>query len=149
MNNPHWFENIENRPHPWPGLNWFTPVLIARNVRKAKNLYEKVFNFIPIFELENNEKELIFVRMRYRGCNFILQKEGEFNYQGKSPLETNSISPVMIYVYVDDVDKVYADSIENGFKSHEVPERMFWGDKKARIEDTYGYIWEIATKLND
>ena len=85
--------------------------------------------------------------MRYRGCNFTLNQEGAFNFDGKAPASTQTISPFIFYLYVDDVDKIYVDAVSKGCKSLEEPHVEFWGDKKARLVDPFGYIWDIAFKV--
>jgi PhnB protein len=58
-----WFDNIESRPHPWPGLNWLTMALSCSNVREAVAFYAKSLSFVPIFELPGEGEELLFARM--------------------------------------------------------------------------------------
>ncbi|WP_019218193.1 VOC family protein [Legionella tunisiensis] len=62
-----WFDNVEQRPHPWPGLNWLTAMLVVPDVKKALAFYEELFGFVPIFELPDDQGELVFARLRYRG----------------------------------------------------------------------------------
>lgn len=142
-----WFNNVEDRPHPWPGLNWLTATLIIKNVKQATEFYENVFGFVTIFELPSiqNDKELDFARMRYRGCNFIINREGCFNFNGKQP--TNETPPIIFYVYVDDVEHLALNAKNNSCLILEEPHLEFWGDKKTRLKDPFGYIWDFATKM--
>ncbi|STX41385.1 Predicted enzyme related to lactoylglutathione lyase [Legionella donaldsonii] len=142
-----WFDNAEQRPHPWPGLNWLTAMLVVPDVKKAVSFYEEVFGFVPIFELPDDQGELVFARLRYRGCNFTLSQESAFNFEGGSPQTTNNIPPFIFYVYVDDVDKLYAQAIAKGCRSLAEPNVQFWGDKTARLADPFGYRWDIALKV--
>ena len=143
-----WFDNVEERPHPWPGLNWLTAMLVVPDVKETMNFYEEVFGIVPIFELPNPSGHIIFARMRYRGAIFTLYKEGEFNFDGKAPISTDSIPPFIIYLYVDNVDTVYAEALLNGCRSLEEPHVEPWGDKKARLTDPFGYVWDIAAKVS-
>ncbi|MEJ0103870.1 MAG: hypothetical protein WDO19_15495 [Bacteroidota bacterium] len=70
-----WFDNVESRPHPRPGLNWLTTSICVPDVRKAVDFYTKIMDMVSIFQLEGNENELLFARIRYRGNNFIINKE--------------------------------------------------------------------------
>ncbi|KTD18712.1 Glyoxalase-like domain [Legionella lansingensis] len=142
-----WFDNVEERPHPWPGLNWLTAMLVVSDVKKAVNFYEEVFSIVPIFELPDENGRILFARMRYRGCNFTLTQEGAFNFDGKAPDATNTVPPFVFYIYVDDVDSVYSQALEKDCKSVEEPHSEFWGDKKARVIDPFGYIWDIACRM--
>lgn len=142
----HWFDNVDARPHPHPGLNWLTAMLVVTDVKKALLFYEETFAIVPIFALPDESGQITFARLRYRGCNFTLNQEGAFNFPGKSPLTTNTTPPFIFYLYVDDVEEVYARSLLKGCKSLQEPHMEFWGDKTARLRDPFGYIWDIACK---
>lgn len=144
-----WFDNVNERPHPWPGLNWLTAMLVVTDVKQAMNFYEKIFGIVPIFELPDDSGQIVFARMRYRGVNFTLNLEGAFNFYGKSPRTTNTTPPFILYLYVDNIEETYSLALQHGCKSKEEPHMEFWGDKKARLEDPFGYIWDIALKIED
>ena len=55
---------------------------------------------------------------------------------------------VPFYLYVDDVDAVYARALAAGAKSLSEPEDQFWGDRFAQIEDPDGYRWALARHLS-
>lgn len=143
-----WFDNVEIRPHPWPGLNWMTAILQVPDVKKARDLYIEVFQLVPIFDLPDpkNEKEFITTRLRYRGSNILLAKEG-LDYDGKAPAANLSQPSIVFYLYVDNVDEVYQRALKNGMKSLAEPKETFWGDYRARLQCPMGYIWDIALRL--
>ena len=65
----------------------------------------------------------------------------------------NRRSPVITYVYVDDVAAVRAKALKSGFKPKVCYfnrgtdcEDQFWGDTCASVEDPYGHIWTFAHK---
>jgi PhnB protein len=148
FNNKNWFENVENRTHPWPGLNWLTAMLYVSDVQKALDFYSKTFNFVPIFQVPGSDgKTIEFARLRYRGSNFTLSKEGAFNYEGKAPSTTKTLPPCMFYVYVDDVDYSTELAFKSGCQLLEPAHEEFWGDRKSRILDPFGYVWELATRM--
>lgn len=143
-----WFDNVEARPHPWPGLNWMTPIIQTFDVRKARDLYAKAFHLVPIFDMPNpsNPDELVTTRMRYRGTNFLLVKEG-LDYDGQAPASSLAKPPFLFYLYVDSVDDVYKKALELGFISVKKPEETFWGDYRARLSCPFGYVWDIAQRI--
>lgn len=138
-----WFDNVETRPHPWPGLNWLTVMLVVPDVGQAIQFYQEVFGMVPIFELKNPQGEIIFARIRYRGCNFTVNKEGEFNFSGQSPVKTKVSPPFILYLYVDDVKEIYAVAIQQGCKSLEAPIWRFGEMRKRALRIptvTYGKL---------
>lgn len=55
--------------------------------------------------------------------------------------------PACLYVYVPDVDAVFARSIGHGARAIDPPAAMPWGDRRATVEDSWGNLWQIATQL--
>lgn len=143
-----WFDNVEFRPHPWDGLNWLTAIIQVPDVRKARDIYINAFKFVPIFDLPDpeNPDNFVMTRLRYRGANFVLAKEG-LDYEGKAPATTNTASPFVFYVYVDDVDDVYKKALELGMKSIMKPAETVWGDWRARLSCPFGYQWDVAQRI--
>ena len=55
--------------------------------------------------------------------------------------------PACLYVYVPDVDAVFARSVARGVRVIDAPAAMPWGDRRATVEDGWGNLWQIATQL--
>ncbi len=142
-----WFENVESRPHPHPGLAWLSAMLYVPDVKKAMKCYETAFGIVPIFQLAQEDGTLLFVRMRYRGINFTLNKEGFYSSHAKAPVTSKTPSPFTFYLYVDDVHATLKQATESGCTLLDKPVKEFWGDLRARVEDPFGYVWDIATRV--
>ena len=142
-----WFENVDPRPHPWPGLNWLSPMLYVTDIQAAVNFYEKAFGFVPIFQLPDANGIFIFARMRYRGINFTLNQEGCFDFDGKCPQSSQTVPPLMFYFYVDDIDQAMQQALASGAELLQAIRLEFWGDRKGRVRDPFGYIWEMAARV--
>ena len=61
---------------------------------------------------------------------------------GAGPREATSC---FLYVYVEDADATYRRALQAGAKSIEEPADMFYGDRRAMIQDPGGNTWQIAT----
>lgn len=57
--------------------------------------------------------------------------------------------PCNLYLYVPDVDAVYARAIAAGGKSLREPTDEFYGDRGAGVEDPSGNYWWIGTHIED
>jgi PhnB protein len=57
--------------------------------------------------------------------------------------------PAFLYVYLDDIDGVYRRALEAGATVIEEPQNMFYGDRRATVQDRFGNIWQIATHKED
>jgi PhnB protein len=58
-------------------------------------------------------------------------------------------SPVVIYVYVDDVDKTVERAVAAGAKVLFPVENQFWGDRIGWVMDPSGHVWTIATRIEE
>ena len=58
-------------------------------------------------------------------------------------------SPVVIYLYVEDVDKTVENAIAAGAKVLLPVEKQFWGDRIGWIMDPSGHVWTIATRIEE
>jgi uncharacterized glyoxalase superfamily protein PhnB len=59
------------------------------------------------------------------------------------------VTKAMMYLYVPDVDKVYATAVAAGGKPIMEPTDQFYGDRSGGVEDPSGNQWWIATRVRD
>jgi uncharacterized glyoxalase superfamily protein PhnB len=53
----------------------------------------------------------------------------------------------MIYLYVPDVDALYAQALKAGAKSLSEPKDQSYGDRSAGVQDEWGNMWYMATPI--
>jgi PhnB protein len=58
-------------------------------------------------------------------------------------------SPVVIYVYVEDVDKTVERAVAGGAKVLFPVQNQFWGDRIGWVMDPAGHVWTIATRIEE
>ena len=58
-------------------------------------------------------------------------------------------SPVVIFVYVPDVDATVARAEANGAKVLVPLADQFWGDRIAWFSDPQGHVWTVASRIED
>jgi PhnB protein len=58
-------------------------------------------------------------------------------------------SPVVIFVYVKDVDRAVERAVEMGATILMPPQDQFWGDRTARILDPSGHVWTVASRIEE
>jgi PhnB protein len=54
-----------------------------------------------------------------------------------------------IFLYVEDVDSVYAKAVAAGGTGRVPLMDMFWGDRMGRVVDPFGHEWAISTHKED
>lgn len=62
---------------------------------------------------------------------------------------TDGTSPVVIFVYVSDVDKTVDRATGAGAKVLVPLQNQFWGDRIAWLMDLSGHVWTVATRIED
>lgn len=66
----------------------------------------------------------------------------------RAPIPDGS-SPVVIFVYVEDVDQTVERAVANGAQILVPLQNQFWGDRIAWIMDPAGHVWTVATRIED
>ncbi|HKC80705.1 MAG TPA: VOC family protein [Gemmatimonadaceae bacterium] len=75
--------------------------------------------------------------------------EGEWPTLASRAPQPDGSSPVVIFVYVEDVDKVVERAVAAGAKVLIPVKDQFWGDRTARIADPSGHVWTIASRVEE
>jgi PhnB protein len=58
-------------------------------------------------------------------------------------------SPVVLYVYVENVDEAVTRAEANGARVLMAPADQFWGDRTAWIIDPCSHVWTVATRIEE
>ncbi len=58
-------------------------------------------------------------------------------------------SPVVIYIYVEDLDTVIERAVVAGARVLMPVKNQFWGDRTGRIIDPSGHVWTISTRVEE
>ena len=134
-------------PRP-AGVPWLTPYLTVRDARTALAFYEAAFGFAVRDSVED-DGAIMHVEMTYHDQLIVMfAPEGAFGSTARTPKSAQTIAPQSFYLYVDNVDAVYARALEAGAKSLSEPQDQFWGDRFAQVEDLDGYRWALARHLS-
>ena len=75
--------------------------------------------------------------------------EGEWPTLASRAPQPDGSSPVVIYVYVENVDKVIEQAVAAGAKVLAPVKDQFWGDRTGRIIDPSGHVWTISTRVEE
>lgn len=66
----------------------------------------------------------------------------------RAPIPDGS-SPVVIFVYVEDVDRTVERAVGRGAQILVPAQNQFWGDRIAWIMDSAGHVWTVATRVEE
>lgn len=79
----------------------------------------------------------------------MLMIEGEWQSLPSRAPAMDGSSPVVVFVYVPDVDRTVERAIELGAKVLVPAANQFWGDRIAWIMDPSGHVWTIASRIEE
>ena len=75
--------------------------------------------------------------------------EDQFPEMGVRSPRSLGGTPVMLNVYVDDVDATFARAVEAGATALREPEDQFYGDRSGQFEDPFGHRWSVASRTEE
>lgn len=129
------------------GYHTLTPSLAIRGAAKAIDFYRQAFDAQEIYRLEMPDGKIAHAEIRIGDSPVMMADEfPEWNNFGP---ETIGGAPTKLRLYVNDVDAVFQKAIDAGATSVMPVENHFWGDRMGSLKDPFGYIWLIATHVED
>jgi uncharacterized glyoxalase superfamily protein PhnB len=127
------------------GHHSVTPHLIIKGANEAIEFYKKAFGAQEVLRMPGPDGNLMHAEVKIGDSHVFLAEENP-QWGALGPRET---SPVTIHLYVEDVDKVYAQALAAGATSPMPVMDMFWGDRYGKVVDPFGHHWSIATHKQD
>lgn len=120
------------------GYHAVTPYLLVEDVKATIEFLEKAFGAVVTEKLES-PMGIMHAEVRIRDSVVMMgQAGGE-----RKPM------PAMLYIYVEDIDKVYEQAVKSGGTSIQEPEDQFYGDRVGAVKDSQSNQWWIATHKED
>ncbi len=129
------------------GMHTVTPHLVCAGAGAAIDFYKKAFGATETARIPGPGGKLIHASIRIGDSTVMLVDEmPEWGSLGPKALKG---SPVVIHLYVDDVDAFTARAVAAGAKVTMPVADMFWGDRYGQLEDPFGHRWSVATHVRD
>lgn len=129
--------------------NSITPYLIVKGADKAIDYYKKIFGATELFRMNGPDGKVGHAELKIGNSRFMLADENPSMTQGQMSAATIGASPVSLYVYLPDVDRVVERAAAEGAKILKPVEDQFYGDRSGFIRDPFGHLWGIATHIED
>ncbi|MGI9627309.1 MAG: VOC family protein [Longimicrobiales bacterium] len=123
------------RTNPF-GLGTVTPYLAVQDVAGVLQFAEVILGATARGEPQRREDGSIQHAEVTIGDSVVMLGE---------PRSTDETRPGMLYVYVDDCDRVYARALESGATTVLPPEDYPHGDRYGGVEDAAGNVWWLVT----
>ncbi len=123
------------------------PHLVVDGAADAIGFYRRAFGAEEKLRVPGPNGKLLYAAIEVNGSTVMLVDE--FPEMGGASPKALQGSPVIIHLYVEDVDAFVNRAVEAGATLTMPVDDMFWGDRYGRIEDPFGHQWSIATHQRD
>jgi len=129
------------------GYNSITPYLVIKGAAKAIDYYKSVFGATEVVRMNGPDGKVGHAELQIGDSRFMLADENPA--MGNRSAETIGGSPVSLYVYLPDCDKIVERAVAAGAKILKPVQDQFYGDRSGFIQDPFGHLWGIATHVED
>jgi PhnB protein len=129
------------------GYHSVTPYLIIAGAGEAIDFYAKVFGTTERERMRMPDGKIGHAELDLGDS--VLMLADEFPDMGIKAPTTGGGSPVIIHVYVDDVDATFDRAVAAGAEVLQPLEDKFYGDRSAQLRDPFGHVWSIGTHIED
>ncbi len=130
------------------GYHTITPYIVARDASAAIEFYKRAFGATERSRNLGPDGKLILNAELRIGDSVLLLMDESPTWGSNSPLSLGG-SPVVIHLYVEDVDAVFDRATKAGAKVRMPLADQFWGDRYGLVVDPFGHLWSIATHVAD
>ena len=122
------------------GFHTITPYLIADDADKLIGFMQKAFGAQYDHEASKRPDGKIMHATLKIGNSMLMVSESS---------EHAKATPVMLYLYVPDVDAAYQKALKAGATSVMEPADQFYGDRSGGVKDPAGNRWFFGTHIED
>ena len=121
------------------------PMLVCRDAASEIEFCKTAFGAVELSRRPSPDGAVVHATLTIGEA--MIMVHGEFpNLASRAP-QSDGSSPVVIYVYVEDVDTVIDRAIAAGARILLPATNAFWGDRVGRIIDPSGHVWNVAGRI--
>lgn len=136
---------VKSVPEGVPAL---FPMLVCQSPEAEMNFCAAAFGAVEQVRRPGPDGSPIHIAMRINDAFLVVQSEFPDAVASRVP-DADGSSPVVIFVYVADVDQALERALGAGAKILIPAQNQFWGDRTARILDPSGHVWTVASRIEE
>lgn len=121
------------------------PMLAVHDAKSAIEFYKNVFLANEVTRVVNSDGKIEHSEVKVGNARIMIADEFPGNNHAAKSLGG---TPVIIYLYVDNVDDVVEKAVSSGSTSLRPIQDLPHGDRVGEIEDPFGHVWMVATPIN-
>jgi uncharacterized glyoxalase superfamily protein PhnB len=128
-----------------PGYHTVTPVITCKDTRTSIAFYQRAFGAKELMVVPRPDGGVMHAEIRIGTSPVMLSDE----MPGCPAVDPQKGSPIGFYLYVEQVDAVFAQATKAGATVTMPVADMFWGDRCGAVQDPFGVTWTLATHIKD
>lgn len=129
------------------GYPCVSPYLCVNGANAAIDFYTRVFGATERMRMPSPDGKIGHAELQI-GDSVIMLADEHPETDFRSPRALGG-TPVLISIYVEDVDATFGRAIAAGAKSIRPLKDEFYGDRAGQFEDPFGHKWSVATHIED
>jgi PhnB protein len=129
------------------GTHTITAHLAVRQATKAIEFYQKAFGAHVLGVHKTPDGKVMHATLKIGDSQLMLADE--FPGMGTKSAQTLGGSPVVLNIYVEDVDTLFNSAVAAGAKVTMPLANQFWGDRYGQIVDPFGHSWALGSHVED
>jgi PhnB protein len=129
------------------GYHTVTPYLAIRDAAAALDFYKRAFGATEVFRMADPTGKIGHAEIRIGDSAIMLSDE----FPDMDALSPQAIggTPVVLHLYVEDVDAFVARAVDAGATVLRPVADQFYGDRGGKLGDPFGHRWWIASHVED
>jgi PhnB protein len=130
------------------GVQAVFPMLVCQSPEAEMSFCAAAFGAVEQVRRPGPDGSPIHIAMRINDAFLVVQSEFPDVVASRAPTADGS-SPVVIFVYVVDVDQAVERAVAMGATILIPAQDQFWGDRTARLLDPSGHVWIVASRIEE
>ena len=123
------------------------PRLFCREPEQEMEFCQQVFEATVQNRREDLDGKLVHALVAVGPALIMIESEWP-QVTNRAP-ELNGSTPVVVYVYVEDVDATLEKAKARGARVLDPAQDQPWGDRTAWLMDPQGHVWTLASRVEE
>ena len=129
------------------GYHSVTPYLCIKGASEAIEFYKSAFDATELMRIPSPDGSIGHAEIQVGDSRIMIPDESP-KMDFRSPA-TIGWTPVHVYIYVEDADRIFAQANAAGATAMMPLEDQFWGDRTGTLVDPFGHRWYASTHKED
>jgi PhnB protein len=123
------------------------PRLVCRDAAREVDFCVRTFDAIAVNQRRDAAGAVVHALLTLGEAMIMIESEWP-EISNRAPIVDGS-SPVVIFIYVSDVDAAVERAVELGAAVLSPVQDQFWGDRTAWVMDPSGHVWTVASRIEE